>query len=58
MGAVSRRVAVLGLSTAFLIALLLGILPGLKWDKVMDACLRSDGGATSFQIRWSQLPPG
>lgn len=24
----------------------------------MDQCMRSDSGATSFEIRWSHLPPG
>ncbi|MFJ6416417.1 hypothetical protein [Paeniglutamicibacter sp. NPDC091659] len=58
MGAPSRKVLVAGLPIALLVALALWILPGLKWDKAMDACMRSDGGATGFEIQWSYLPTG
>lgn len=58
MSATSRRVLVFGLPIALLVVLMLWILPLSTWDRAMDACMRSDGGATSFEIQWSYLPPG
>ncbi len=41
-----------------LAALTVWIAPSVKWDQAMDQCMSSDPGATSFEIRWSYLPPG